>query len=81
VFEGIRCDQIKSKESTVFRLQEHVNRLFDSAIALSIQITSSKKEIHVAILQVVKKNKLAECYIRPIVTIQNKNTHLNSKNC
>ena len=77
VFEGIRCYQIKSKKSAVFRLQEHVNRLFNSAIVLGIKIPFSKKEIHTAILQVVKKNKLDECYIRPIVFLGHNQMGLN----
>jgi len=77
VFEGIRCYQTKSKKSAVFRLQEHVNRLFNSAIVLGIEIPFSKKEIHTAILQVVKKNKLAECYIRPIVFLGHNQMGLN----
>ena len=77
VFEGIRCYQTKSKKSAVFRLQEHVNRLFNSAIVLGIKIPFSKKEIHTAILQVVKKNKLAECYIRPIVFLGHNQMGLN----
>ena len=77
VFEGIRCYQIKSKKSAIFRLQEHVNRLFNSAIVLGIKIPFSKKEIHTAILQVVKKNKLAECYIRPIVFLGHNQMGLN----
>ena len=77
VFEGIRCYQIKSKKSAVFRLQEHVNRLFNSAIVLGIEIPFSKKEIHTAILQVVKKNKLDECYIRPIVFLGHNQMGLN----
>ena len=77
VFEGIRCYQINSKKSAVFRLQEHVNRLFNSAIVLGIEIPFSKKEIHTAILQVVKKNKLDECYIRPIVFLGHNQMGLN----
>mgnify|MGYP002632946879 CR=1 FL=1 len=55
VFEGIRCYQVKKKKSAVFRLQEHTDRLFNSAIILGIEIPFSKKEIITAILQVVKK--------------------------
>jgi branched-chain amino acid aminotransferase len=77
VFEGIRCYQIKNKKSAIFRLQEHVNRLFNSAVVLGIKIPFSKKEIHTAILQVVKKNKLAECYIRPIVFLGHNQMGLN----
>ena len=45
VFEGIRCYQIKKNKSAVFRLQEHIDRLFDSAIVLGIDVPFSKKEI------------------------------------
>jgi branched-chain amino acid aminotransferase len=77
VFEGIRCYQVKNKKSAIFRLQEHINRLFNSAVVLGIKIPFSKKEIHTAILQVVKKNKLDECYIRPIVFLGHNQMGLN----
>ena len=76
VFEGIRCYQVK-KKSAVFRLHEHTDRLFNSAIILGIKIPFSKKEIITAILQVVKKNKLKECYIRPIVFLGHNQMGLN----
>ena len=77
VFEGIRCYQIKKKNSAVFRLQEHIDRLFNSAIILGIDIPFSKKEISNTILQVVRKNKLVECYIRPIVFLGHNQMGLN----
>ena len=77
VFEGIRCYQIKKKKSAIFRLQEHVDRLFDSAIVLGIVIPFSKKQIFSTILQVVKENKLDECYIRPIVFLGHNQMGLN----
>jgi branched-chain amino acid aminotransferase len=77
VFEGIRCYQTKNKQPAIFRLQEHVDRLFNSAIVLGIEIPFSKKEIHTAILKVVKKNKLDECYIRPIVFLGHNQMGLN----
>ena len=77
VFEGIRCYQIKKKKSAIFRLQEHVNRLFNSAIVLGIEIPFSKNQIFSTILQVVKENKLDECYIRPIVFLGHNQMGLN----
>jgi len=77
VFEGIRCYQVKKNKSAVFRLQEHIDRLFDSAIVLGIDVPFSKKEIITAVLQVVKKNKLEECYIRPIVFLGHNQMGLN----
>ena len=77
VFEGIRCYQIKKKKSAIFRLQEHVDRLFNSAIILGIDIPFSKKEIFTTMLQVVRENELDECYIRPIVFLGHNQMGLN----
>ena len=77
VFEGIRCYQTKKKKAAIFRLQEHVDRLFNSAIVLGINIPFSKKEIFTAIKLVVKQNKLKECYIRPIIFLGHNQMGLN----
>ena len=77
VFEGIRCYQTKNKKSAIFRLHEHVDRLFNSAIVLGIDIPFSQKEIFTAIQLVVRKNKLKECYIRPIVFLGHNQMGLN----
>ena len=77
VFEGIRCYQTKKKKAAIFRLQEHVDRLFNSAIVLGIDIPFSKKEIFTAIKLLVKQNKLKECYIRPIVFLGHNQMGLN----
>ena len=68
VFEGIRCYETKSGPA-IFRLREHVERLFNSAHIFMIDIPYSKKEIEDAIIETVKINKIKECYIRPIVYI------------
>jgi branched-chain amino acid aminotransferase len=77
VFEGIRCYQTKKKKPAIFRLHEHVDRLFNSAIVLGIDIPFSQKEIFTAIQLVVRKNKLKECYIRPIVFLGHNQMGLN----
>lgn len=78
VFEGIRCyQQTKNKNSAIFRLPEHVARLFDSAKIMGIQIPYSREEIHDTILRVVAENKLVECYIRPIVFLGSNKMGLN----
>ena len=77
VFEGVRCYQTKKKKSAIFRLHEHVDRLFNSAIVLGIDIPFSQKEIFTAIQLVVRKNKLKECYIRPIVFLGHNQMGLN----
>ncbi|MDE1770686.1 MAG: branched-chain amino acid transaminase [Thaumarchaeota archaeon] len=65
IFEGIRCYNTP-KGPMIFRLPEHVDRLFKSAKMYSMKIPYSKKEISDAIIKTVKVNKLKECYIRPI---------------
>ena len=54
VFEGIRCYNSKENGSAIFRLQEHVDRLFQSAVILGIEVPFSNKEIYDAIVQVVR---------------------------
>jgi len=65
-FEGIRCYKTKTG-SAVFRLQEHVKRLFDSCHILQMEMPFTRDEISSAILKTIKANKLKECYIRPLV--------------
>ena len=65
VFEGIRCYNTP-KGSMIFRLPEHVDRLFSSAKMYSMKIPYSKKQISDAIIQTVRKSTMKECYIRPI---------------
>ncbi|MEO9277015.1 MAG: branched-chain amino acid transaminase [Nitrososphaera sp.] len=65
VFEGIRCYNT-TKGPAIFRLGEHVDRLFKSAKMYSMKIPYTKSEISDAIIQTVSSNKLKECYIRPI---------------
>ena len=66
VFEGIRAYK-NEKGVAVFRLKEHVQRLFDSAKIYKIDIPYSQEEVEEAILETVRVNDLDGCYIRPIV--------------
>jgi branched-chain amino acid aminotransferase len=65
VFEGIRCYKTDSG-SAVFRLQEHVGRLFDSAHILEMEIQFTREAVAEAILETIRVNKIEACYIRPI---------------
>ena len=69
VFEGIRAYATVDGKSAVFRLREHVVRLFDSAKILGLTIPFTVEEIHDAILETLKVNGLKEGYIRPLVFI------------
>lgn len=68
VFEGIRCYK-GEKGSAIFRLKEHVKRLFDSARIVQIKIPYSPQEIEEGVVTTVQANRLEACYIRPIVFI------------
>ncbi len=72
VFEGIRCYKAENG-SAIFRLKEHVKRLFDSAHIMQMVIPYTKEEIEQAIVETVRANQLAnqldECYIRPLAYI------------
>jgi branched-chain amino acid aminotransferase len=65
-FEGIRCYNTK-KGPGIFRLKEHVKRLFDSAHIFMLEVPYSKDEIEQAIIETVRINKVKECYIRPLI--------------
>jgi len=67
-FEGLRCYKGKSG-SAIFKLQEHVDRLFDSAHIGMMTIPYEKKQVAEAIVETVRSNKLDACYIRPLVYV------------
>lgn len=69
VFEGIRCYRTANGKSAVFRLREHVGRLFDSARIVQLAIPFSPEQIRQAIRKTLSTNRLAEGYIRPVVFI------------
>ncbi len=68
-FEGIRCYKTNSGKSAIFRLDEHIERLFKSCQILQIPVNFSEKEVAGACVDIVKKNGFEECYIRPIIYI------------
>jgi branched-chain amino acid aminotransferase len=66
VFEGIRCYKLADGRSAVFRLEDHIRRLFESAHICALSMPHTAKEIVEACLETVRTNGLDECYIRPI---------------
>jgi len=66
VFEGMRCYKGANGRSAIFRGPEHIRRLFDSAHILEMKIPFSQEEILKSCADVVRVNRLAECYLRPI---------------
>ena len=65
VFEGIRCYET-DKGTAVFKLKEHIDRLYYSAEKLNMKIPYTQEEFIEAIKETVKKNNLKAGYIRPI---------------
>ena len=63
VFEGIR-----SYSGKVFRLEQHVDRLYESAQAIRLQIPMTREEMARAINETLAFNKLVDAYIRVVVT-------------
>jgi branched-chain amino acid aminotransferase len=69
VFEGIRCYRTDDGRSAVFRLPEHVRRLFESAHINLMKIPFSREAVTQAVLDSLRENALAEGYIRPLAFI------------
>ncbi len=76
VFEGIRA-----YNGRVFRLDGHLERLYDSAKAIDLKIPLSKEEMKKAIIETLKKNGLKDAYIRPIVTRGDGDLGLDPRKC
>ena len=66
VFEGVRAYKTPTGTS-IFRLNEHTNRLFESAHILGLTIPFTKEELNEAQVQVFLRNGLEEGYLRPMV--------------
>jgi branched-chain amino acid aminotransferase len=66
MFEGIRCYQHESG-AAIFRAQEHMQRLIDSAKIYRIDVPFTRDELVGAMVDLVGMNKVSPCYIRPIV--------------
>ena len=67
-FEGVRAYKT-DKGTAIFRLQEHTQRLFNSAKILRMKIPFTQEQVNEAQKQVVRENKLESCYLRPLVWI------------
>jgi branched-chain amino acid aminotransferase len=67
-FEGIRCYKTATG-SAVFRLREHVDRLFGSMHILQMDCPFTREQVSDAILETIRVNKIDACYIRPLAFI------------
>ena len=75
-FEGIR-----SYKRCVFKLQEHIDRLYETAHTLMIQIPLAKDQLMAAIVATLKKNNISDGYIRVIVTRGEGDLGLDPRKC
>src|SRR6056300_658556 len=66
VFEGVRAYHTDDRGTCIFKLQEHTNRLFNSAKILMMKMPYDKEAINEAHKQVVRENGLPEAYLRPM---------------
>lgn len=76
VFEGIR-----SYNRLIFKLKEHMDRLFESAHSIMLKVPLSKEQLIKAIIQTLKANSLKDAYIRVVVTRGEGDLGLDPRKC
>jgi len=76
VFEGI-----PAYEGKVFRLEEHLQRLWESAKAIALEIPLSQEELRERILETLRKNELRDAYIRVVVSRGKGDLGLDPRKC
>jgi len=62
------CEGIRSYKGLVFKLKEHIDRLYESACAIRLKIHLSKTEMAKAVVKTLKRNRLKDAYIRLVIT-------------
>lgn len=76
VFEGIRA-----YDGLIFKLEEHIDRLYESAHTILLKIPMTRKQMIDAVVQTVKHNKLKDAYIRLVVTRGEGDLGLDPRKC
>jgi branched-chain amino acid aminotransferase len=66
IFEGMRCYRTQ-RGPAIFRLRDHVDRLFDGCKIYRIEVPYTREQIEAAIIETIRANRLEACYIRPLV--------------
>src|SRR5687768_17368948 len=66
-FEGIRAYKLADGKTAVFRLREHIDRLYDSCHIATIDIPFAREKLVEACVETVRVNKLSAAYLRPLV--------------
>lgn len=76
IFEGIRF-----YNGRVFKLDEHIDRLWDSARAICLTVPMTREEIAEAVLETIRRNALRDGYVRLLVTRGKGNLGLSPERC
>lgn len=77
-FEGIRCYST-DRGPAVFRLAEHIERLYRSARLLKMNVAQTEEQTRAIILELIRKNEVNACYIRPVIFFGSGKMGLNPK--
>ena len=80
LFEGIRAYTQADGSGAVFRLDDHLSRLFDSAKMCRIEIPFTQDELRSACLETLSRNNMTEAYIRPLVYLGSNAMGLGARN-
>ena len=80
VFEGVRCYETE-KGPAIFRWDEHLDRLFDSAKMYDMEIEHDREGITEATLELLNRQDLSSCYIRPIAYYGYDSLGVSPKDC
>jgi branched-chain amino acid aminotransferase len=69
VFEGIRAYHCHDGRTAIFRLKEHIQRLYDSAHVMQLAIPFTQGQVESACIEILRQNEQKEAYLRPLVFI------------
>ena len=78
-FEGVRAYKGDDGSTAIFRLEDHTNRLFNSAKILRMVIPFTKEEVNQAQIAVIRENKLESGYLRPLTWVGDKKLGVSTK--
>ncbi len=67
LFEGIRCYNTKNQGPAIFRLRDHIRRLYDSCRIYRMEIPIPREQFEKACIDTVAANEFQDCYLRPVV--------------
>ena len=78
-FEGVRAYKGDNGVTSIFRLEEHTNRLFNSAKILRMTIPFTKEQVNQAQIDVIRENKLESGYLRPLTWVGDRKLGVSTK--